>query len=246
MDQKDKVALITGSSKGLGKGIAFALSKKGVKVVINFHRDDGPAKGVVEKIKRDGGEAISIKADITRPEEVERLISEIKEKYGRLDILINNVGQFSFKKVLDLSIEEWKSSLESNLNSVFYCTKYALPLMMDSGWGRIINIAFARGDLIYAKPMATPYAIAKAGVILFTKSIAKEVFDKGITVNVISPGTIDKREKEGDKLENIPKDLTPHSLVKPEEIAETILFLLSDKASKITGANITVSGGWNL
>ena len=246
MDQKDKVALITGSSKGLGKGIAFALSREGTKVVINFHRDDGPAKGVVEKIKRDGGEAISIKANVTRPEEVERLISEIKSKYGRLDILINNVGHFLFKKVTDLSIDEWKSSLESNLNSVFYCTKYALPLMVEGGWGRIINIAFARGDLIYAKPMTTPYAIAKAGVILFTKSIAKEVFDKGITVNVISPGTIDKREKEGDKLENIPKDLSPDSLVKPSEIAETILFLISDKASKITGANITVSGSWNL
>lgn len=246
MDIKDKVALITGSSRGLGKGIAHALSRESAKVVINYHMDDSSAKGVVEEINKGGGEVLSIKADVTKPEEVERLIGEIKAKYGRLDILINNVGQFLFKKILNLSIEEWQRSIDSNLNSVFYCTKYALPLMREGGWGRIINIAFARGDLLYAKPMATPYAIAKAGVILFTKSIAKEVFDKDITVNVVSPGTIDKREKEGDKLENIPKDISQENLVKPEEIAETILFLLSDKASKITGANITVSGGWNL
>lgn len=246
MEIKDKVALITGGSKGLGKGIALALSKAGAKVIINYHKDDGAAKGVVKLINDEGREAILIKADVTRPEETERLIKEIEKKYGRLDILINNVGQFLFKNILDLSIDEWKSSIESNLNSVFYCTRLTLPLMMKKGWGRIINIAFARGDLIYAKPMSTPYAIAKAGVILFAKSVAKEVFDKGITINVISPGTIDKREKKGDKLENIPKGLTEESLVKPEEIAEAVLFLLSDKASKITGTNITISANWNL
>ena len=246
MDLKGKVALVTGGSRGLGRGIALALSKEGIKVVVNYCHDDEAAARTVGEITKEGKEALSVKADVTKPEEVEKLIETIKEKYGRLDILINNVGRFLYKKIAVLSVSEWQTIIESNLSSVFYCTKCALPVMEKEGFGRVINISVARGELIYAKPMTTPYSIAKSGVVLFTKSLAKEVFDKGITVNVISPGTIDKREKKEDKLENVPKDISEGSLVKPAEIAEAVLFLLSDKASKITGTNITVSGGWNL
>ena len=246
IDLKEKVALVTGGSRGLGKGVALALAEQGITTIVNYHRDDAAAEKTVKEITEKGHRAQALKADVTKPEEVERLFSEIKTRYGSLDILVNNVGKFIFKKVTELSTDDWLETIKDNLHTVFYCSRCALPLMLEKGWGRIVNIAFARGDLIYAKSMATPYAIAKAGVILYTKSLAKEVYEKGITVNVISPGNIDKREKEGDKLENLPKDITEESLIKPAEIAGTILFLLSEKASKINGTNITISGGWNL
>jgi len=240
---KGKTAVITGSAKGIGAGIARYFAECGAHVVINFRRSDSEARKLHETINRNGGVSLVVKADVSKPLEAEHLIETAINKLGKVDILINNAGEFLYKSVDTITANEWHSIIENNLHSTFYCIKAALEDMRKRKWGRIINIADMDADKISIHPMKTPYMISKTGMLLLTRSIAAAVASYGITVNAVSPGYIDSGNYSESFKQHILDKIPLGRLGTPEDIAQTAAFLASDEAAYITGANIAVTGG---
>ncbi len=238
----DKTALVTGASRGIGKSIAIELAKNGVNVIVNYNKDEKSAINVVEQIKSLGRKCIAIKADVSDFDDVAKMFSIVKERFVRLDILVNNAGITMDRTLRKMSQEEWNMVIEVNLNSIYNVTKNALSLLEKNS--RVINISSIVG--LYGNFGQTNYAASKAGIIGFTKSLAKELGKHGITVNAIAPGFI-----EGEMTNKIPfirkkivEWLIPLKRTGlPEEVAYAAAFLASDDASYITGQVISVSGG---
>jgi len=269
---KDKVALITGGTGGLGRGIALAYAKEGAKVVISDIRDE-KFDEVVKEIEDLGTKAMAVKADVSSSQEVKKMFSEVVDKFGTLDILVNNAGiwrsgdagvrdrmkhldllttpvpRHSLEITKNMSDEEWEKMIEVTLNSVFYCTREALKIMEDKGYGRIINIASISG--ISAISSHSPnYSAAKGGVVAFTRSVAHEVAGAGVCVNCIAPGYIDtplfmrgidqmSEERRARFMQLIPKG----RIGKIEEYASLAVYLASDDADYMVGQIISPNGG---
>jgi 3-oxoacyl-[acyl-carrier protein] reductase len=246
MELEGKVALVTGSSRGIGREIALTLARKGATLIINYLSARAKAQEVVNLIKECGSAGVAIQADITNPEQAQNLIEEIIKEYGRLDILINNVGRYYYKDITELTPEEWVSVININLNGSFYCAKYALEHMRRQRYGRIISIAAAGMDHITAARFSTPYAIAKTGLIILSKSLAVAEAKYGITVNIIAPGYVDKGDLCLEEKRKAEKQIPIGRLANPQEIADAVVFLVSEKANYITGACLTISGGWRI
>lgn len=242
-----KVALVTGASRGIGAGIALALGQAGVKVIVNYEFQKEKAGRVVDRIKARGGEAVSVRADVSDETQVESMLDFIRHQHKGVDILVNNAGIHQHLIIEKLSYEDWVSVISVNLDSAFLLTKAVLPYMKKKGWGRIINIssisAFAGTNI------ECHYAASKAGIIGFTKAIALEAASFGVTVNAIAPGAIETdmldattEAKRRKRLALIPVG----RLGQPEDIAHAVLFLASPKSSFITGETIHVNGGQGL
>ncbi len=241
-----KVALVTGSTRGIGKAIALRLASSGMIVVVNGATSEERISEVVSKIKENGGEAIGIKADVSRKEDVDKVFSKITEELGRLDILINNAGITRDNLLMRMSEEDWDEVIRINLKSVFLCSKAAFRLMRKNRWGRIVNISSIVG--IIGNAGQANYAASKAGIIGVTKSLAKEFASSGILVNAVAPGFIvtDMTSKLTDKVKETFLSMIPlKRFGKPEDIANVVAFLVSDEASYITGQVISVNGGMN-
>lgn len=241
---KEKVILITGAAQGIGKAIALKFASLGGKIALN---DIQSQKEHLEDLKKEvqkmGGQSEYFFADISKFDEVQKMIEDIKNKFGRLDILVNNAGICKDKTLAKMSNEEWQKVIDINLGGVFNCTKSALPLIIQNQ-GKIINISSLVG--LRGNFGQTNYAAAKAGIIGFTKALAKEVGKLGVTVNAIAPGFIETKLTENlpQQLKETVKQLTSLGRFgKPEEIADLVTFLASDKASFITGAVINIDGG---
>ena len=240
-----KTALVTGASRGIGKAIAIELAKQGADVVVNYSRDEESAMGVVEEIKKIGCKGIAIKADVSNFDDVANMFRIIKEKFGKIDVLVNNAGITMDKTLRKMTQEEWNKVIDVNLTSVYNVTKNALPLMQKNS--RVINISSIVG--LYGNFGQTNYAASKAGIIGFTKSLAKELGKHGITVNAVAPGFI-----ESEMTKKIPflrrkiiEWLVPLKRVgQPEEVAHAAVFLASDCADYITGQVLSVSGGLSI
>jgi 3-oxoacyl-[acyl-carrier protein] reductase len=244
---ENKVAIVTGSSRGIGRAIAIAFAKEGCKVVVNYCHSKENAMEVSEEIERinpDG--SIVIQADVSAEDEVERMVDKTIAAFGKLHILVNNVGVFHRCAFLDMSLSEWEYIIHNDLTSVFLCTRIAIPHILKNEWGRIINISSTSG--ITGGTSGAHYAAAKGGVIAFTKALSSEFAQYGITVNAIVPskietdmlwGSLDEKGKET-LLQKIPV----RRFGKPEEIASLALFLASDNAGYITGESIVASGGY--
>ena len=244
---EDKVAIVTGSSRGIGRATAIAFAKEGCKVVVNYCRSRADAMEVseqIEKINPNG--SIVVKADVWVEEEVEEMVKKTVAAFGTLHILVNNVGVFNRCAFLEMSLVEWERIIRSDLTTVFLCTRLAVPHILRNGWGRIINISSTSG--ITGGTSGAHYAAAKGGVISFTKAISSEFSRFGITANTIVPskietdmlwGSLDEKGKET-LLEKIPVG----RFGKPEEIASLAVFLASDSAGYITGESIIASGGY--
>jgi 3-oxoacyl-[acyl-carrier protein] reductase len=246
MDLKGRVALITGSARGIGRILALSLAKDGASLIINYLKNSRAALSLTNNIRKHGGEAIAIQADVARKDEAARLIREAVRHFDRLDILINNVGPFIEKDLAEVSIEDWQYILATNLHSCFYCSKFALEYMRKQGWGRIVNIAYSGAHHIMARSRIVPYAIAKAGVLILSKSLAQAEAKNGITVNVISPGIMDEDDLSSEERSSWVKKIPSTTLGSPKNLASAISFLVSDKACYITGANLVISGGWQV
>ena len=239
---KGRKALVTGASRGIGKTIAIELAKQGADVVVNYNRNEREANKVVDEIKRTGSNAVAVKADVSDFEEVKRMFETVKKEFGHLDILVNNAGIIMDKTLQNMGKEEWTAVIKTNLTSIYNVTKSAMPLLNPNG--RIINISsIVALDGNFGQ---TNYAASKAGIIGFTKSLAKELGKYGITVNAIAPGLI-----ETDIIRDIPSErkkelglIIPLGRIgTPKDIANVVLFLASPRAGYITGEVIRVDGG---
>jgi NAD(P)-dependent dehydrogenase (short-subunit alcohol dehydrogenase family) len=238
-----KVALITGSAKNIGRAIALSLSKEQINVVVHYNRSRESAEEVLSEIKRNDVDGLVVQADVTKYEDVERMFKEIYSYFGRLDILVNNVGNFLYKDTLNISVNEWNEIINSNLNSTFYCCKLAVESMIKNKYGRIINIGASSCDKVKAYQYVVPYYVAKTGILILTQSLAVPLAKYNITVNMISPGIVKDNEVTN---EDDVKHMPSGRFAKFEDIVNAVKFLISDKSDYITGTNIGVSGGWNI
>jgi 3-oxoacyl-[acyl-carrier protein] reductase len=241
---KDKVALVTGGSRGIGRAIAIALAGCGATVVVNYKGNQAAAEETVHTIAANDGQALMLQADISQAAEVEQLIKSVLERYSRIDILVNNAGITRDTLLLRMKEEDFDAVINTNLRGIFLCTKAALRPMTKARGGRIINITSVVGLLGNAGQ--SNYAAAKAGIIGFSKSTAREMASRAITVNAVAPGYIETELTStlSDQirtaiLENIPLG----RMGTPEDVANLVCFLASDAAAYITGQTITVDGG---
>lgn len=241
---KDKVAVVTGASRGIGRAIAIELARRGAAVVVNYNRSAEAAQEVVQSIREFGGQAEAFQADVSDFEQAQNLIKFAIQTFGNLHILVNNAGITRDQVIMLMSEEDWDEVLRVNLKSTFNCSKAAVRHMMRKRYGRIINITSVAGQIGNAGQ--TNYSASKAGQIGFTKALAREVASRNITVNAIAAGYI-----ETDIWANVPEAMRQQVLQliplgrkgDPEEIAYAVAFLASDQAAYITGQILGVDGG---
>jgi len=248
MELEGKVALVTGASRGIGKAIALKLASLGSKVAVNYVAIEASNKvdadNLVESIIRLGGEAMSVEADVRDSEEVKAMVEQVTDKWSKIDILVNNAGINRDTLLLRMSDEAWDDVINTNLRGAYLCTKFAVRSMMRQEWGRIINISSVAG--IFGNIGQSNYAASKGGLIAFTKTVAREMGSRNITVNAVAPGFIitgmtDKLPAE--RKEAILAMIPLRRFGQPEEIAELVAFLASERAGYITGQVITIDGG---
>ncbi len=238
----EQVAIVTGASRGIGRATALALASTGVKVVVNYAQSSAAADLVVQKIQQAGGTAIAFKADVSKSEEVDNLIQQTQEQWGRVDILVNNAGITRDTLLLRMKLEDWQAVIDLNLTGVFLTTKVVSKLMLKQKSGRIINITSVAG--LMGNPGQANYSAAKAGVIGFTKTVAKELASRGVTVNAVAPGFIATDMTHDLKADEILKFIPLARYGQPEEVAGMIRFLAIDPAAAyITGQVFNVDGG---
>ncbi|AFH64275.2 3-ketoacyl-ACP reductase [Paenibacillus mucilaginosus K02] len=239
-----KVALVTGASRGIGRAIAVALAEAGADVVVNYAGSEGAASETVQAVEALGRKAVKIKANVGQSQEVDDMFKQVLETFGRIDILVNNAGITRDNLIMRMKEEEFDQVIETNLKGVFNCIKAATRPMMKQRSGRIINISSVVGALGNAGQMN--YVAAKAGVIGMTKTAAKELASRGITVNCVAPGFIetDMTDKLNEELRQALLTQIPLArLGQPEDIAKAVRYLASEDASYLTGQTIHVDGG---
>lgn len=238
------VALVTGGSRGIGKAIALRLAGEGHSVAVNYAADASAADGVVDTISATGGTAIALQADVGDTEAVAAMFGEIEERLGRVGILVNNAGITRDDLLMRMGPEAWDDVIQTNLRSVYLCTRAAMRGMLRLKWGRIISLSSVSG--ISGNPGQANYAASKAAIIGFSKSVAREVGSRNITVNVVAPGFIetDMTEQLGDEVAGqVIARVALGRLGKPEEIAAAVGYLASDDAAYVTGQTLVVDGG---
>lgn len=241
---KGKNAVVTGASRGIGRAIALKFADLGANVVLNYRSDVNSVNGVIKEIEAKGVKAVAIQGDVSSFEDSKKIIDKAIEKLGSIDILVNNAGITKDSLIMRMKEEEFDKVIEVNLKGVFNCIRHTVPIMMKQRSGKIINISSVVG--LSGNAGQANYASAKAGVIGMTKSVAKEIASRGITVNAIAPGYIetDMTEVLSDKVkETVKLNIPLKKLGSPEDIANTAAFLASDMASYITGQVISVDGG---
>lgn len=238
-----KVALVTGGGRGIGRGISLKLAEKGWVIAVNYRTDIASATHTLEKIRENGSDGELFKDDVTNYKNVRRLVDDVVEKYGRLDLMVCNVGDFTMDEIHDIEINDWHHMFDSNLHSAFYCTKAVLPVMRKAKGGQIIYIGVANAEMTSAKLGATAYSIAKTGVVILAKSVARQEGKYNIRANVINPGFIQTEMYTKEMIESMSNEPPLGKLGKPKDIGAAVSFLVSDDAQYISGAVINVAGG---
>lgn len=239
---KGKTALVTGASRGIGEAIAVEFARNGANVIINFYNNKDEAQKVLDKVKGFGVKGIAVQADVSKIDEVRAMADKVQKEFGKVDILVNNAGIIKDKTLKNMSVEEWHAVINTNLNGAFYVTKSILPMIPEGG--RIISISSIVGQ--YGNFGQTNYAASKAGIIGFTKSLAKELGKKKITVNAIAPGFV--KTTIIDDIPFLRRKMINYMIplkgeAEAEDIANAAVFLASGKSRYITGSVINVDGG---
>jgi 3-oxoacyl-[acyl-carrier protein] reductase len=244
---KQRVALVTGASRGIGKEIALNLGRAGARVAVSFLTNKLEAQKVVNEIRLLGGEGLAVASDVTDSARVKEMIEVVVRHFGRLDILVNNVGDFQWKPVIESTPEEWHAVLASNLSSVFYASKFVLPTMRRQRWGRMINLGAVGAERAFGQAKISAFSAAKAGLVAFSRSLALEEARNGITVNVVNPAIIDDKDLSRQEANRIADARFPvgHPAT-AQDVAAAVSFFASEEASFITGQVLNVSGGWML
>jgi len=244
---KNRVALVTGASRGIGKEIALTLGRAGARVAVSYRTNKIGAQKVVNALRGLGTDGWAIQTDVTDPARTKDLMDGLVRHFGRLDILVNNVGDFEWKPVLESTLEEWHAVIASNLFSVFYTSKYALPTMRRQHWGRIINLGAVGAERAFGQAKISAYSAAKAGMVAFSRSLALEEARYGITVNVVNPSVIDDKELSLEEAQRMSDARFPVGRpATARDVAEAVKFFASEEAAFLTGQVLNVSGGWML
>ena len=244
-DLTGRVALITGAGRGMGRASAERIAADGARVVVN-DLDEARATEVADRLVSEGAEAVGVAADVSDAVDVSRLVDSTREKFGDVDILVNNAGVLRRTGILALEEDEWDLVLDVNLKGTYLCTRAVLPAMKEAGWGRVVNISSSAGRSV--STLGGPhYTTAKAAVLGFTRAVAKEMAPFGITLNAVCPGLVNTEmvnEVITDAQTRAYADSFPiKRLAEPEEVAELVAFLASDRAAYITGASLDINGG---
>ncbi|MEM8543118.1 MAG: 3-oxoacyl-[acyl-carrier-protein] reductase [Cyanobacteria bacterium P01_H01_bin.119] len=240
---KEKVAIVTGASRGIGKAVALALAAEGAQIAVNYARSSTAADQVVSQIEASGGSAIALQADVSQADQVDTLVSTVLNQWGQIDVLVNNAGITRDTLLLRMKPEDWQAVIDLNLTGVFLCTRAVSKSMLKKRTGRIINIASVAGQM--GNPGQANYSAAKAGVIGFTKTVAKEMASRNVTVNAVAPGFIATDMTDDlPNSEEILKFIPMGRFGQPEDVAGLVTFLAADAAAAyITGQVMNVDGG---
>lgn len=244
---RNRVALVTGGTRGIGRGIAARLAKEGARVAVGYRSNKTEAQNTLRLLQAGGVDCVAIESDITKPASAEQLVRTVLDRYGRLDVLVNNVGDFRWGTLAEGSLEDWQSIFSSNLMSVVYVSRAALGPMRRGRWGRIINLGAVGAERAFGQAKISAYAAAKAAVVALSRSLALEEAKNGITVNVVNPSSIDEKGLSLEEARRLRDARFP--IGRPptvEDVAAAVSFFASEEAEYITGQIVNVSGGWML
>jgi 3-oxoacyl-[acyl-carrier protein] reductase len=247
MSLRNRVALVTGGSRGIGRGIAVRLGKDGARIAIAYRSNKAAAQQSLRLLQAGGAECVAVETDISDAARAEQLIKTVVDRYGRLDIVVNNVGDFRWGTLAESSLEDWQSIFSSNLLSVLFVSRAALPHMRRGRWGRIINLGAVGAERAFGQAKISAYAAAKAAVVALSRSLALEEAKNGITVNVVNPSSIDEKELSLEEARRMRDARFP--IGRPptvEDVAASVAFFASEEAEYVTGQVVNVSGGWML
>lgn len=236
-DLAGQTALVTGSAKGLGREFLLALAACGADVAVHYRTSDDAATQVAENAREAGVDATAVQADVTDPDDVDDLFAAVEGELGTVDILVNNVGAFAPQHWADIDFETWNTVLKTNLNGTYLCSKRALPGMREQEHGRIVNVGYASADRALVSPKNFPYFVAKTGVLMFTRMLAADTQDDGVTVNAVSPYVVENSDE-------FPEDLPRGRPAEYEDMIQPLLFFVAPESNYVSGANVEVSGGW--
>jgi 3-oxoacyl-[acyl-carrier protein] reductase len=242
----ERVALITGGAKGIGRSVALDLASRGWSVAICYRISANEAAEVIAAVEQHGVKGLAIKADVSDPKIAAALVREVEAHWGRIDALINGAGPYDRKPLLQESAEGWQAMFNNNLHPVFYLSQAIAPGMKERRWGRIVSFSMANADQLIGQPQLTAHYIAKVGILVLTRSLAKILAPHGITVNAISPGFIDSGSAPTEEMETMIKRIPAGYIGSLSDAVSAVRFLLSDEARYINGANIHLSGAWGI
>ena len=240
------VAVITGGARGIGRAVALDLAAQKWRVAICYRTSEKEAAETARDITARGGEPLAVRCDVSDPAAAQSLIRQVEQSWGRIDALINCAGPYHRLNLLDETPEGWNEMFDHNLHPVFYLAQAVAPGMKARKQGRIVNFSMANADQTIAQPEVTAHYIAKAGVLILTKTLAKMLAPHGITVNTVSPGFINSGSAPPDELTCMAKKIPAGYVGEVKDTVAAVKFLLSDEARYVTGTNIHVSGGWGI
>jgi 3-oxoacyl-[acyl-carrier protein] reductase len=241
-----RVALVTGGVRGIGQAVSLALARDGWSIAACYRKSETEAETLQSQLQSFGNRSWIKRADVSDPSVAQDLVRRVEKEYGRIDALINCIGAYHRVPLMQESIEGWHAMFDNNLHPVFYLSRAVAPGMIQRGWGRIINFGMVNADQQVGQPFITAHYIAKIGIIVLTRSLAKVLAPHGITVNSISPGFIETGSIPPEDLSQSVKNIPAGYLGSPDDAAAGVLYLLSDEARYVNGANIQISGGWGV
>ncbi|MBI2361220.1 MAG: SDR family oxidoreductase [Deltaproteobacteria bacterium] len=242
----ERVALITGGAKGIGRAIALDLAERGWSVAICYRNSAKEGQEVVESARQKGAKGWALQCDVSDAGAAQAMVKEIEREWGRIDVLINCAGPYHRVNLLEESLEGWHSMFDTNLHPAFYLSRAVAPGMIERKWGRILCFSMANADQLIAQPQLTAHYIAKVGLLVLSRSLARVLAPHGVTVNAISPGFIDSGSAPKEELAGMAKRIPAGYVGAVEDAVAVVRFLLSDEARYINGANIHLSGGWGI
>ncbi|GGL33678.1 oxidoreductase [Halarchaeum grantii] len=237
-DLSGRTALVTGSASGVGRGIALALAEDGASVAVHYHSSEAEARATAEEAEERGAPAATtVRADVTDETDVDAAFDAVEEELGSVDVLVNNVGDFAPDHWAAQDVADWRRVYETNLVGTMLCARRALPAMREKGWGRIVNVGYASAEKGLVNPKNFPYFAAKAGVLMFTRMLAADTQDDGVTVNAVSPYVVETSDE-------FPEDAPRGRWATVDDLVQVVRFFCDDASRYVSGENVEVDGGW--